>query len=318
MGYFLLAVSSKENLEICLQYNMAGFPGSQSGFWTFLEIEEGDYVSFLYGARIYNLYRVVKKKAFKNLSDPWKPIRFKSGKVYTFPYRLLLVPVRTFNESIVRPEFLYVAEDLLLRGGYRKTHFQAYQITLHFVSTLGQEIRSMNVSYYSAPEELEYVPKISLGNTKPRDGTVAFNELILQVLVKRKLGDVLGEIFDRLGIDGSGEEWEILSEKATEQGFVDLLIKPKYPLESARQIIVEVKKGKARKDSVEQVLDYIDKSANSVAGILIASDFDEKIVKLAKEKDGKILLLKYSLSTCGDGICTFEEMANKFNLEPVK
>ncbi len=38
---------------------------------------------------------------------------------------------------MVRQEFSYVAENLLLRGGYLKTHFQADTITLYNVSEMG-------------------------------------------------------------------------------------------------------------------------------------------------------------------------------------
>lgn len=112
---------------------LAGFTNSINGVWTFLEIQEGDYVSFLYGAKAYNLYIVRRKEAIKDAETmpPWEPITFRqSGRTYYFPFRLYLNTVRRFEESLVRAEFAYVAENLLLRGGYRKTHFQADQTTL--------------------------------------------------------------------------------------------------------------------------------------------------------------------------------------------
>jgi hypothetical protein len=111
-----------------------------SGVWTFEEIREGDFVSFLYGARAHNLYRVIKKEAIKDAESipPWPPITFQqSGKTYYFPFRLYLKPIRKFEEPLVRAEFAYVAENLLLRGGYRRTHFQADQTTLQSVSQMG-------------------------------------------------------------------------------------------------------------------------------------------------------------------------------------
>lgn len=60
--------------------------------------------------------------------------------VHTFPYRLHLQLLRRFDESLVRQEFRYVAENLLLRGGYAKTHFQADQTTLQNVSQLGNAV----------------------------------------------------------------------------------------------------------------------------------------------------------------------------------
>jgi hypothetical protein len=139
-SYFFVALSNKANLELCVKYSLAGFPSSTSGMWAYSDIEEGDFVSFVYGARAYNLYKVERKEAIRNAQTlpPWEPIIFKpSGKVYYFPFRLTLAPVRKLEETLVRVEFAYVAENLLLRGGYRKTHFQADQTTLSSVSQMG-------------------------------------------------------------------------------------------------------------------------------------------------------------------------------------
>jgi len=51
-NYFLISVSNRQNLDLCLKYSLAGFTSSINGFWTFVDIKEGDYVSFLYGARV--------------------------------------------------------------------------------------------------------------------------------------------------------------------------------------------------------------------------------------------------------------------------
>ena len=139
-SYFLISVSTRENLALCMRYGLAGFPSGEGGAWTFCEVQTGDFVSFLYGARAYNLYRVVERQALCNaeLLPPWKPLTFsESGRTYSFPFRLRLKPVRAFVEPLVRAEFSYVAENLLLRGGYRKTHFQADQTTLQSVSQMG-------------------------------------------------------------------------------------------------------------------------------------------------------------------------------------
>src|SRR6266481_9578974 len=144
-SYFLISVSTRENLELCVKHALAGFPGGESGAWTFCEIAEGDLVSFLYGARAHNLYRVTKREAIRDAQrlGPWPPLRFReTGRTYYFPFRLGLEPVRAFSESLVRAEFAYVAENLLLRGGYSKTHFQADQTTLQSVSQLGELVET--------------------------------------------------------------------------------------------------------------------------------------------------------------------------------
>ena len=154
--YFLISVSNKENLDLCKKYGLAGFTNSINGLWTFSELQTGNFISFLYGARAHNLYRVEKKESIDKADNlpPWKSITFKmSGKTYYFPFRMYLKSIRKFDEPLVRNEFVYVAENLLLRGGYRKTHFQADQTTLQNVSQMGNiftnSIQQLNIPHYS-------------------------------------------------------------------------------------------------------------------------------------------------------------------------
>jgi hypothetical protein len=42
---------------------MAGFTNSIAGVWTYVDIRVGDFVSFLYSARAFNLYEVIGKEA---------------------------------------------------------------------------------------------------------------------------------------------------------------------------------------------------------------------------------------------------------------
>ncbi len=138
-NYFLVSLSTRNNLDLCLKYGLAGFPSSHNGFWTYLEIDEGDFISFLYGAQIWNLYRVKEKLALQgaNKLPPWPPVVGRKQKYY-FPFRLKLEPLRYIRESLVRSEFAYVAGNLLPRSGYRKTHFDADQTTLQMVSHMGE------------------------------------------------------------------------------------------------------------------------------------------------------------------------------------
>ena len=154
MNYFLISVSNRKNLDLCIKYAMAGFTNSINGAWTFIEINEGDFISFLYGAKAFNLYKVKKKIALKNAENvpPWPSVTFSmSGNTYYFPFRLLLKPIRKLEEPLVRAEFAYVAENLLLRGGYRRTHFQADQTTLQAVSQMGK-------LYEDEIENFDYTP----------------------------------------------------------------------------------------------------------------------------------------------------------------
>ena len=126
-------------MELCRKHALAGFTDSLPGVWAYVDIDVGDYVSFLYGAKAHDLYCVNSKHAVENASEigPWNSITFQeSGMTYYFPFRLQLDPLRKFEQSLVREEFAYVAQNLLLRGGYRKSHFQGDQTTLQYVSQL--------------------------------------------------------------------------------------------------------------------------------------------------------------------------------------
>lgn len=187
-NYFLISVSNRKNLELCMKYGMAGFTNSINGLWTYLEIDEGDYISFLYGARVSNLYKVVKKAAYRNAENlpPWPPVTFSmSGNTYYFPFRLFLKQEREFNEPMVRPEFSYVAENLLLRGGYRKTHFQADTITFYNVSEMGNpfngELEQLKVNTQTFEPEIVFNRKLQDIPEK-----FYFKELILQSLIRKK------------------------------------------------------------------------------------------------------------------------------------
>jgi hypothetical protein len=85
MSYFLIAVSTKQNLDLCIRYSLAGFTDSISGAWTFLDIQEGDFVSFLYGARVFNLYQVIKKEALAHAETlpPWPLLSLRKRGLYT-------------------------------------------------------------------------------------------------------------------------------------------------------------------------------------------------------------------------------------------
>jgi hypothetical protein len=174
-SYFLIAVSTRTNLELCVQHELAGFTSSQSGLWTYCEVRDGDFVSFLYGARIRNLYQVASREAIRNASGlpPWPDITFnKSGKTYSFPYRLHLRAIRWLDESLVRSEFAYVAENLLLRAGYAKTHFQADQTTLQAVSQIG-EVRDLRASPLAMPPYETFEPRFTQSQ-READGVATF------------------------------------------------------------------------------------------------------------------------------------------------
>lgn len=300
MSYFLISVSNKTNLDLCIKYAIAGFTNSINGLWTFVEIQRNDFISFLYGARVFNLYKVMEKEALKeaNRLPPWPPITFKiSGKTYYFPFRLNLEPMRQLNEPMVRPEFAYVAENLLLRGGYRKTHFQADQITLHAVSQMGElydkSVEKLNLKNYET-----FQPRLTWNRKLQSIPEVFhFRELILQSIIRYYLSDIekLQDFFTKIALcDLKGSDFEVLGEKALPEGHIDIFIKEAQPIGISRKIIVEVKTSAARIEDITQLKNYMSELGKEcIGGVLIAQKFSQKVSEKACNENIKPLIYSF-------------------------
>jgi len=279
--YFFIAVSIKENLELCKKYAHAGLPSTINGLWAYLEIREGDYVSFLYGAKAHNLYKVLRKEAIEGsaFSYPWEPLS-RRGKAVGFQYRLYLKPVRKFDESLAREGFQYIAENLMLRGGYRKTHFQADQTTLQSASQL-PEVYSGEPERLSLPPHNNFIPKFVRGTKTKQQGVFQLREIILHSLIRQHLSksNKLDNFFGILGFKGfAPEDFEILTEKALPRGYVDLLIKDSKPMGRSRIIAVEVKLSRAGRKDVEQLQRYVEELGEEcVVGVIIAEEIPKRI-----------------------------------------
>src|SRR6266481_698773 len=312
-SYFLISVSTRENLDLCTKYGLAGFPSGESGAWTFCEIHEGDYVSFLSGARAHNLYRVAKRESLSDAEHlpPWKPLVFKeSGKTYSFPFRLQLRPIRMFVEPIVRTEFFYVAENLLLRGGYRKTHFQADQTTLQSVSEMGK-LANGSTEALTLPGYRTFNLRFTktAGLLKIPE-TLRFRETILQSAIRRHLmrEENLRTLLSGINLSAEiAEGLEILGEKALTQGHIDLLLKQRVPIGSSLKIPIEVKTAKANLEDLAQLRGYMDELLEECSiGILIAAEFSKDTIRSAPEKS--IHLIRYGLDVNLEQASTFEEI----------
>jgi hypothetical protein len=322
-SYFLISVSTRENLELCVKHGLAGFPSGESGAWTFCEIQDGDFVSFLYGARAHNLYVVAKREAIVDAEHvpPWKPLTFKeSGKTYSFPFRLQLQPIRTFIEPIVRTEFFYVAENLLLRGGYRKTHFQADQTTLQRVSEMGTRADGSVVAL-PLPEYATFTLRFTR-NTEliKTPETFRFRETILQSAIRRHLmsEDNLQMLLSRLNFaEAQASALEILGEKALTQGHIDLLLKQRVPIGTALKLPIEVKTKRAQPEDLAQLRGYMDELLGECPiGVLVAADFNKKVVLEAKGLG--IGLVRYALKSDLKKAPTFEEIWQGLSLETLE
>jgi len=318
--YFLVAVSTRENLDLCIKYGLAGFPSGESGSWTFCEIQEGDFVSFLFGARAHNLYRVTMKEAIRDAEalPPWKPLEFKeTGNVYSFPFRLHLVQIRSFVEPIVRTEFFYVAENLLLRGGYRKTHFQADQTTLQSVSEMGV-VHSGISSKLILPDYTTFPLRFTKSKEHIKKPEIfRFQETILQSAIRRHLSidsNLDSLLLNLPSITLKGESLEILGEKALTQGHIDLLLKQRTPKGTSLKIPIEVKTNEAKPDDVTQIRNYRDElMGEAPVCILVASDFGRKTREAAMQKE--VSLVQYKLAADLSKAVTFQEIYDGLSLE---
>jgi len=321
-AYFLVAVSTRENLDLCIKYGLAGFPSGESGSWTYCEIQEGDFISFLYGARAHNLYKVAKKEAIRNAESlpPWKLLEFEeTGRVYSFPFRLRLEQVRYLVEPIVKTEFFYVAENLLLRGGYRKTHFQADQTTLQSVSEMGQ-IHSEKQANLALPEYEKFTLRFTHSKdliNKPE--TFRFQETILQSAIRRHLSveTNLNALLSRFAsIRLKAESLEVLGEKALTQGHIDLLVKERTPKGVSSKIPIEVKTKAAKPEDVLQVRGYVDElMGEAPVSMLIAAEFGRKTAEMAGQN--KVSLVRYKLNANLQTALTFEEIWQGLSLEVI-
>lgn len=320
MAYFLISVSNRINLDLCIKHALAGFTNSISGLWTFLEVQEGDFISFLYGAKVHSLYRVTEKEAIKNADvlPPWPPVTFRmSGRTYYFPFRLHLEPLREFVEPMVRREFAYVAENLLLRGGYRKTHFQADQTTLQEVSQMGNLHRGV-IERLVVKDYQPFLPRLTWDrNLEAIPEVFRFNEFILQALIRQWLSSNtnLQNLLSLLGlIDLEAGDFEVLSEKALPEGHIDLLIKDSFPRGISRKIIVEVKTGNAKLGDLEQLQNYMDEMGEEcLGGILIARNFPKKALQSIKKKK----TVGYSFADIDqEDVYPFETLLQAFRLNP--
>jgi len=294
---------------------LAGFTNSINGLWAYLDIEPGDYISFLYGGRAINLYKVVDKVAFRDAETmpPWKPITFReSGRTYYFPFRLILQKARSFDESMVRPEFSFVGENLLQRGGYRKTHFQGDAVTLYNVSAMGKPSESGDNRIELKGET--FTPIIVFRKSR-QDIPLKyyFQEVILQTLVRKKIRDaLLREVLESFNLGDDPMEYEVLGEKALPEGFVDIFIKNRHPSARNRYIAIEVKTGRAGTKDVKQLEKYLESLGDeSIGGILIARSFPRRL-----HHSRNIILGKYSFrETDPDQEYTYEELLRRLEIQ---
>lgn len=317
-SYFLVAVSTKENLVDCRKYCLAGFPETGNGAWTYADIAEGDYISFVYGAKAHDLYKVTGKKALSNASNvgPWPPLTFQSGESY-FPFRLELRREREFEESLVRSEFQYIAENLLLRGGYSRSHFQADRTTLQRVSQMGEKTGTTGKSAHWEAELTTAKWVRRQGGFKP-PGESRFLEYTLHALLRKHLaGDKqMSEFAEMTGFQEIDDrDVEILGERALPEGHVDLLIRDVEPVGETLNVPIEVKLNRCSDDDLVQLEAYIEQlEPECPGGILLAETIPRNF-----SPPENISLIRASFSDIDMGTPqSFSDMLSALELTPVE
>ena len=217
---------------------------------------------------------------------------------------------------MIRPEFAYVAENLLLRGGYRKTHFQADMVTFYNVSNMGESFNEENEKLHLSAET--FVPKIVFKRNKQEIPLkFYFHELILQSLIRKKLMENIDDILSYFRLSHVPQDFEILGEKALPEGFVDIFLKLKHPIGRSHYLLIEVKTGKATKRDFEQLKKYVQEFGNECkGGVLIAKDFPRKTLP---NTFGDILRMKYSFENINYELeYTFQKLLDMLNLEVIE
>jgi len=213
---------------------------------------------------------------------------------------------------MVRLEFAYVAENLLLRGGYRKTHFQADQTTLQSVSQIGEvynkPIETLTISNYKT-----FTPSIVWDRKlESSTETFYFQESILQSLIRQHLSvnnNLKNFLFSAGLISFKAEDFEVLGEKALSEGYIDILIKDRMPVGYSMKIILEIKTGNAKYKDIEQVQNYIrEMGPECIAGVLIAQKFSKKL-----KEECESIGIKPFIYTFGQ-----IEKSRKYTLEDLK
>lgn len=306
-------------MELCRKYALAGFPSSQNGAWTFADIEVGDYVSFVYGANAFDLYKVRDRRAVLNAEDlpPWPTLELRRGGTYHFPFRLDLVPERDLEENLVRSEFRYIAENLLLRGGYSRTHFQADQTTLQQVSQMGEvsSRKAHGPDWVTETGTAHWVRR--RGDFRPPEVN-KFKEEILHVLLRHRLStpEGLSEFVKLTGFDQLLErEIEVLGERALPEGHLDVLLKDAEPVGESIQLPIEVKLNRCDDDDLDQLYDYMTQlEPECPGGVLVAETIPRDF-----EVSDTVTLLRASFEDLEMGEPrTMDEMEKSLRLERVE
>jgi hypothetical protein len=142
-----------------------------------------------------------------------------------------------------------------------------------------------------------FVPEFSTNKSSVNIPYVfPFREVILQAAIRHNLcdGEKLQKFLEDISVNEvKAEDLEVLGEKALPVGHIDIFIKERVPIGESRNIMIEVKAGKATKRSFEQLEEYLRESGSEcLRAVLIAKDFVGKKTWFSD----RIIPLRYEIS----------------------
>lgn len=288
MAYFLIVVSN-ENLQVCRETALAGFPAEREergkagpGLWAYCDIRLGDFVSFYRTGAIFDVYRVVNKYVLRSSEEPrfdpgWRRV---GGRA--FPYRLVLEPVAASlvnGLTVFHPEIDPYARNLMPRQGIGKSHVQFPQRALNdFVlpqckSSLAL-IGQRSGPFRNPPDSVCIVPRFVPPGRKAGGDGIRLNEMVLQAMCRSSVGRHL-----------PFEVEEVLSEQALPFGQIDLLgVGTK-----GEKGLIEIQREGFDDDHVIRIIGYKQRSSRAYA-VAIASSFTPARNTVLQSQNIKLLL----------------------------
>lgn len=276
--YFIVVLSTQRNLNLCRQNSIAGFPETDNGQWAFLDINIGDYISFYFNGRVYDLYEVTEKqvpnrwrnklaKGNEHLDpetltngEKWDSIKTNENFIY-FPFRLKLNKiVETHYDSniVFKSGFERLGINLVPRVSLKKTHFQLSikDIKKYFNKEVPIKESDFDIkSFILCKKRSQY--RTNQNNTFDFENfiidEITHKEIYLQAFLKK----ILESQISKINLVEYCENYEFLSEQTTDGGESDIVVlcKSKEELEFYIELknTLMIKKDKLTKKAQEAI-----------------------------------------------------------------
>lgn len=196
-------------------------------------------------------------------------------KKFTTIKQLIIDEILSNNEFPTYSELTEKVKENFPSSKWQKSHYSWYK----------SQIKTGKIEIEDLLNDLD-----SIEIEKDIDDNLIEFSVSLEKDLHKYLSTNLSEIESDLKIVENGIEY------STEAGFIDILAMDK----NENYVVIELKAGKAKDAALGQLLGYIgsimtEKSSTKVRGILIASDFDNRII-LGTKAISNIKVVKYKLN----------------------